>query len=99
MVGWFRKLWGSLRGRQPPLLTLPLPLAKGKGIQGIGLNKDNNGERVGKDKKEVRDEVKLSTRQNPGSQGGRIFHGYYRSCFNLPDSVQATRCKAIQGER
>ncbi len=29
--------WGSLRGRQPPLSTPPLPLGKGKGTQGMGL--------------------------------------------------------------
>jgi len=31
--------WGNLRGRSPLFLLPPLPLGKGKGIQGIGLYK------------------------------------------------------------
>jgi len=40
---------GSLRGAKPLLRkNPPLPLAKGKGTQGMGLNKDRGGGRVGR---------------------------------------------------
>jgi hypothetical protein len=45
---------GSLRGRQPPHPFPPLPLVKGKGIEGIGLNKDRGRVWVGKKSNEGR---------------------------------------------